>query len=198
MFYTTFSENCWTQKSHWVTDKWAITGYFYLHVRMCIITNLWKSFESFKLWALDHLPINSADSEGLDPNWTWSETKGGIKEVAILMCLCRRRDNYQLMSWLFKPWEAWDKYIQSPAPSFHQRDGTVWVILLPLALISEEPYGRELNVLTFQKRVRNISWPLRKLGYKKEKKGKKLRVKLSWLSSMDTFSACAATLNLLD
>lgn len=86
------------------------------------------------------------------------------------MCLCRCRDNHHFTSWLFKPWEAWDKYIPSPAPSFHQRDETVWVILLPLALISEEQYGWELNVPTFQKRVRSISCLLCKKKRKERKK----------------------------
>lgn len=41
--------------------------------------HLWKSFESFKLWVLEHLPINAADSEGLGPNGTLSK-KGRKKE----------------------------------------------------------------------------------------------------------------------
>lgn len=138
--------------------------------------DLGQSFESFKMWVLEHLPINAADSEGLGPNGTLSK-KWRKKRVAILMCLCRCRDNHHFISWLFKPWEAWDKYIPSPAPSFHQQDETVWVILLPLALISEEQYCWELNVPTFQKRVRSISCLLRK---KKEKKGKNMELRCGY------------------
>lgn len=150
--------------------------------------DLGQSFESFKMWVLEHLPINAANSEGLGPNGTLSK------------------------KWRKKEWQCWCVFvvvviitILFPGSSNRGRPRTnISRRQLPLFTSKMRPSESFFYLLLSSAKSNMVeSWmfpPFKNVSevfhvYYAKKKKRKEKI---WNWGVDTFSPSAATLNLSD